>query len=268
MADTLRHPGPAEGPRLMLAPTRVERRRITLEAGVPLDRAIAQALAGADSAWISLDDAQGDLRFVLPDRARDGLHGAWYSAPRDLPGATIHRAGIVWGRREGRAFGHCHGSWGKTMGHLLLDASILSKPAKAQALVFPDARFEGEDDSETAFTLFKPRIRGTVAEPEAALLRLAPHVELAEGLGEALDRLGWDGARLAGLGSLNTAHFADGSVLDSHATEFLIFPGRIDRARIAVNLDIVGMGGMRGQGELASTGNRICVTAELILTRL
>lgn len=268
MAEPLRHPGPAEGPRLTLVPSRAERRRITLAAGLPLQQAIGAALKGADSAWISLAGATGDLRFVLPDRASDGLHGAWYSAPRDLPDATIHCAGIAWGRREGRAFGHCHGLWGETMGHLLLDASALTAPAEAEALVFPDARFEGEDDAETAFTLFKPLAIATAPRAEAALLRLAPHVELAEGLGTALARLGWDAARIAGLGSLNTAGFADGRLLDSHATEFLIRPGRIGPESLRTAIDIVGIGGQRAGGLLSEVGNRICVTAEIILTRL
>lgn len=267
MAEPLRHPGPASGPRLQMARSRVSRRRIELAAGVPLDQAIPAALQGDGSAWIVLGGARADIRFVLPDRATDGLHAAWYSPVQTLAAATIHRAGIVWGLREGRGFGHCHGLWGSAMGHLLLDQSVLCAPCIAEALIFTDARFEASPDAETAFTLFKPVQMSEPDRTEAALLRLAPHVELASGLSDAMGRLGWDRARLAGLGSLDTARLADGRLLDSHATEFLIRPGAIDATGRGVGLDIVGIGGAHLQGCLAPLGNRICVTAELVLTR-
>lgn len=266
MADMLRHPGPADGPRLMLAPSRAERRSATLAAGKPLEAAIAEALEGADSAWIAFADARGDLRFVLPDRATDGLHGAWYSVPHDLPDAPIHRVGIVWGRREGRVFGHCHGLWGGTMGHLLLDASRLTRPVQADVLLFPDARFTAEEDLETAFTLFKPA-GGPVGNADAALLRIAPHIDLCAGVTDAVRELGWPGARVEGIGSLNTARFADGAVLDSHASEFLISEGRVADSAADIAIDIVGIDGIRASGRLEPGRNPVCVTAELILLR-
>lgn len=251
----------------MIAPARATSRRLRLRAGIPMDQAIHEALDGADSAWITLAGARGDLSFVLPDRASDGVHGAWYSPTQRLPDATIHRAGVIWGRREGRGFGHCHGLWGATMGHLLLPQSRLSAPVDAEALMLSGARFDAEDDAETAFTLFKPRALADLAEPDAALVRLAPHLELSEGLSAALARLGWSAARLQGIGSLNTARLEDGHLLDSHATEFLLRPGRISPAMTQPGLDIVGVGGVRAAGRLAARGNAICVTAELILTR-
>lgn len=266
MAETLCHPGAADGPRLMLAPTRVERRRITLAADMPIHDAILGALDGADSAWITLHGGRGDLHFVLPDRSRDGVHAAWYSAPHDLKDAIIHRAGIVWGRRDGRAFGHCHGLWDTAMGHLLLEDTVLTHPVQAEAWLFDDAVFEARRDAETAFTLFKPQGM-PVERPDAALLRIAPHVELAEGLRDAMGRLGWEHARLAGLGSLNTARFDNGEVLDSHATEFLVRDGWIDRRDARAEIDIVGIGGARAAGKLSLTQNPVCVTAELILLK-
>lgn len=266
MAEALRHPGPADGPRLLLASTRMEERVITLAAGMPLEIAIAEALNGTDSAWISFADGHGDLRFVLPDRATDGLHGAWYSTPRELRGAALHRAGIVWGWREGGAFGHCHGLWGGTMGHLLLDASRLSRSVQAHAVLFPDARFMASQDAETAFTLFKPegRVNG---HADAALLRVAPHVDLCDGIAEAVRKLGWPRARVEGIGSLNTARFADGALLDSHASEFLISHGVATGAVAEIAIDIVGIGGIRAEGFLKAGANPVCVTAEIILSR-
>lgn len=267
MAEALNHPGPADGPRVMLAESRVIRRRIRLAADKPMDAAIQDALDGEDSAWISVADMRGDLCFVLPDRASDGVHAAWYSAPRALPDTAVHRAGIVWGLRDGRGFGHCHGLWGDAMGHLLLDQSRLARPAMAEAMIFPDARFEAAEDPETAFTLFKPRLRTADPGHDAALLRLAPHIGLAEGVADALDRLGWRSARIVGLGSLNTARFVDGRLLDSHATEFLIRPATVALPDPGIAVDIVGIGGACMGGVLASLGNPVCVTAELILTR-
>lgn len=255
----------------MVVPARAERRQILLRPGIPMDQAIDEALAGADSAWISLAEARGDLSFVLPDHARDGLHAAWYSEEHHLLAATIHRAGIIWGRRDGQGFGHCHGLWGGTMGHLLLPRSRLAAPIRAQALIFHDARFDAENDPETGFSLFKPRALTRAApmegDPDAALIRLAPHVDLADAVEAALVRLGWPAALLEGLGSLNTARFADGVLLDSHATEFLLRPGRIAPGQVSIDMDIVGIAGVRAGGLLTAAGNRICVTAELILSR-
>lgn len=266
MAEPLRHPGPADGPRLMLAGSRMEERVVTLAAGIPLETAIARALHGADSAWISFAGAHGDLRFVLPDRATDGLHGAWYSTPRDAADTPLHRAGIVWGRREGRVFGHCHGLWGETMGHLLLDASRLTRPVQARAVLFPDARFTASEDTETAFTLFKPE--GAMNDhPDAALLRIAPHVDLCGAIGEAVRKLDWPRARVEGIGSLNTARFADGTLLDSHASEFLISNGVATGEEVEITIDIVGIGGIRAAGLLKTGANPVCVTAEIILLR-
>jgi hypothetical protein len=264
MAEKLRHPGPATGPRILLSQSRVERRELALRPGIPLSQAIAEALDGAASAWLELAGARGNLRFVLPDRARDGLHGAWYSATHKLPDATIHRAGVLWGQRDGKGFGHCHGLWGDTMGHLLLDDSRLTEAATAQAWVFSDACFVSGEDPETAFVLFKPQGDGP---GDAALLRIAPHVELADGLAQALAALGWSAAGIRGLGSLNTASFADGQFMDSHATEFLIRQARVTPETAEIDLDIVGIGGGRASGRLATKGNRICVTAELILLK-
>lgn len=266
MADELRHPGPADGPRLILARSRVERRSVTLAAGGTLEAAISEALEGADSAWITFAEARGDLRFVLPDRATDGQHGAWYSAPRDMADAPIHRVGIVWGWREGRVFGHCHGLWGETMGHLLLDASRLTRPVQAEVLLFPDARFAAEEDVETAFTLFKPT-GGVSGYSDAAVLRIAPQVDLCAGVADAVKELGWSGARVEGIGSLNTARFADDTVLDSHASEFLISDGRVTEASAEIAIDIVGIDGSRASGRLEPGRNPVCVTAELILLR-
>lgn len=266
MAEPLRHPGPADGPRLMLAGSRMQERVVTLAAGMPLETAIAEALHGADSAWIRFADGHGDLRFVLPDRATDGLHGAWYSASRDSADTPLHRAGIVWGWREGRAFGHCHGLWGETMGHLLLDASQLTRPVQARAVLFPDARFAASEDAETGFTLFKPE--GAVNDDaDAALLRLAPHIDLCNGITDAVRKLGWAWAQVEGIGSLNTARFADGSRLDSHASEFLISDGVATGVRADIAIDIVGIGGIRAAGLLRHGANPVCVTAEIILLR-
>ena len=266
MAEPLHHPGPANGPRLIVAGTAAEEREVMLSAGIPLEAAIAQALNGADSAWITFTNAHGDLRFVLPDRATDGLHGAWYSAPFDLGDIPLHRAGIIWGRRDGRAFGHCHGLWGETMGHLLLDASQLIRPVQARAVIFPDARFTASEDAETAFTLFKPE-GGKDGRVEAALLRIAPHVDLCEGIAGALDELGWSAARVEGIGSLNTARFTSGDILDSHASEFLITAGSATRETADINIEIVGIGGTRMAGQLIPGANPVCVTAEIILFR-
>lgn len=267
MAEPLRHPGPADEPRLTMAVSRAEERIVTLAAGVPLETAISDALQGVDSAWVSFSGAHGDLRFVLPDRATDGVHGAWYSSPRRLDDAALHRAGIVWGWRGGKVFGHCHGLWGDTMGHLFLDASQLLRPVQAHAVLFPDARFTASEDTETAFTLFKPE-GGANAKAEAALLRLAPHIDLCEAVVDAVRKLGWFRAKVEGIGSLNTARFANGDVLDSHASEFLISQGVSTTSQADIAIDIVGIGGIRGEGRLKPGANPVCVTAEIILRRM
>ena len=241
---------------------------LTLRAnGQTVAEGLDQALDGIDSAALLITDVPGDLAYVLPDRSRTADHGAFYSAPRLRPLAQIQRAGFIWGQRDGRGFSHCHGLWDGTMGHLLAERCRLTRDCQARVLVITGARFESVPDVETGFHLFTPVATAETVDPDTALVRLAPHVDLCEGVAEAADSLGWASARVAGLGSLNAPGFQDGKRLDSHATEFLIRQGELRAGSARIELDIVGIGGVMAAGVVLPGAAPVCVTAELILRR-
>lgn len=268
--DPIRHPGPARPDRLMLAPGRARSFSVDLAAG-RLDHAFDAALSGVTGAYLVLRDVPAaSLRFVLPDHAPDDSHAAWYSPERHLSPATILRAGVIWGQKEGRGFSHIHGLWqGEEevqAGHLLAHATHLAGAVRATGWAIEGAGFHAVPDPETGFALFQPYSQVAQTEANAALLRIAPNEDILGMLQTACARVGWQAAQVHGIGSLNHAFFADGGHLPSYATEFLIHDGHATPADAVLSIDIVGIGGQILSGPLAP-GNTICVTAELLLLR-
>lgn len=268
--DPIRHPGPVRGDRLMLAPARARALSVELPAG-RLDHAFDAALDGIGCAYLSLRDVPAEsLKFVLPDHAPDDSHAAWYSPERHLSLATILRAGVIWGRKEGRGFSHIHGLWqgdGEVeAGHLLAHATRLSTPHRVTGWAVEGAGFDATHDPETGFALFQPQSWVAVDDANAALLRIAPNEDIFAMLQTACARMGWARAGIHGIGSLNHAFFADGGHLPSYATEFVIGTGHATPQDAALDIDIVGLGGQIMSGRLAP-GNTVCVTAELLLLR-
>lgn len=278
LAGTMRrieHPGPPARQRHRAVPCRVTPRRLVLRGGQTLHDAVVAAMeeSGARAAWLELADATlAALRYVIPADDESGEHAAWYSATHELaPPARLHRAGLHVGRRDGQPFLHCHGLWEgadgtRAMGHLLPTESWLAEDAEATCLVLEDALLEVTPDAETRFSLFAPHRTSEPAPASNALLfTLRPNQDLGEAVAALAARHGIAEARLSGLGSLVGTAFADGSGLDSHATEVLILDGRLAGGEVSIELAAVGIDGTHRRGRLAPGRNAVCVTAELLL---
>jgi hypothetical protein len=275
------HPGPASGKTIDLHPTQTQPISLTLAAGIPLDRAIANAMkqAGLVGAWIEFADASVDhLSYVLPSDQPTEHTIVWYSDRHDLPApAVIDRIGFTVGQFGGESFLHGHGLWRAPdapvrLGHILPEHTILTTDVTAHGYATQDAHFDRRPDAETGFSIFQPRSVGKSQDADAAVLRILPNTEFAEALAQSCATLGWQRAKVQGLGSLIGADFEDGRTLDSFATEFLILEaettpkvGETPGADIA----IVGVdGGNVMTGRLSHLGNPVLVTAEVLLTRL
>jgi hypothetical protein len=149
---------------------------------------------------------------------------------------------------------------------------MLAAPVVARGIGLTGARFERRPDPETNFTLFRPSGDARDAEDaDYALVRLAPNQDFAGALDTACARLGWEGARVHGLGSLIGATFEDGSVLDSLPTEFLILDADAraeGQSGPGPEIAIVGIeGGDIREGALKRGENAVLITAELLLER-
>jgi len=276
------HPGPVAEERQEILPAGGRPVALTVNAGLPFEDAVADAMAaeGLDGAWLEIEEATvSALDYVIPAPAPDAEHVAWYSEIHSLGGpGRIHHLGMMVGRDGGASFLHGHGLWaprdgGTAMGHILAPRTTLAAPAVARGIGLTGARFERRPDPETNFTLFRPSGAARDAESAGhALLRLAPNQDFSGALDTACARLGWEGARVHGLGSLIGATFEDGNVLDSLPTEFLILDAEA-RAEGGTGpgpeIAIVGIeGGDIRRGRLTRGGNAVLITAELLLERL
>jgi predicted DNA-binding protein with PD1-like motif len=136
--------------------------------------------------------------------------------------------------------------------------------------------FEALPDPETNFTLFEPvQIAEDATErqgPRVLLAKVRPNEDISLAIEVICSRRGIRTARLHGIGSLNEVRFADGTRVESHATEVLIREGSVEiatgRPRAHLEIDVVDMAGQIFSGELAHGDNPVCVTFELIVEEL
>lgn len=279
----LAHPGPPAKRRIDSLPCRAHPLTLSLAPGLPLDRAIGEALraAGVRSAWLWLRDLPAErLSYVIPAPPPGDGRVAGYSATRTLCPQCGARprlllAGLHCGGGPSGPVLHGHGLWADaagrvTMGHLRPEESLLAGPATASGWALDGAVFRRAPDAETGFALFAPR-PARRARPDgpagaqpgwqqdgqpARLVRLRPHLDLAETLGG----LATPATRILGLGSLVGARLSEAPALPGPATEFLILGGTMPALRLAA----VAADGSWQEGSLAP-GNAVCVTAELLL---
>ncbi|WP_420403561.1 hypothetical protein [Nisaea sp.] len=275
------HPGPVAAERQEILPAEGRPVALTLGAGLPLEDAVAEAMAaeGLDGAWLEIEEAiVSTLDYVIPALSPDEDHVAWYSDIRSFGGpGRIEKLGMMVGREGGASFLHGHGLWAPAggeiaMGHILAPRTMLAAPAVARGTGLAGARFERRPDEETNFTLFRPSGKEREAETaDYALVRLAPNQDFSDALDTACARLGWESARVHGLGSLIGAAFEDGGTLDSLPTEFLILDAEAraeGRTGPGPEIAIVGVeGGDIRSGALKRGGNAVLITAELLLER-
>ncbi len=279
LPKSITQPG-LDGPAYTATPTHLTALDEVLPAGVSLHEALAEMLARTDlkGAYMRLQNAPvSGLHYVIPDLAPDTRHVAWYSKTYkpEMPGKIID-AGITCGSYGNQPFYHCHGmiedaAGTALMGHLLPETCILAAPLRVTGIGFRQARFKRMADVQTGFELFKTEALAPATDSDGLLLRIGPNVEITSPLVDACRDAGWRRAKVHGLGSIIGAHFADGSVMHSFATEFLITEGHIDldqTPQIALEIALVGLNGAFMSGKLQVGSNPVLITAEIVLQRL
>lgn len=270
----LTHPGPENPTRVQITPCRVHPLDLTLRAGIPLDRAVIEAVrsAGFSAAWLWVTDAPCDqLSYVIPGPPPGDGRVAFYSdtqvlTPKEDALPRITAMGLHLGRGDEGPAIHAHGLWegarGKPhMGHLRPEETALSRDVRIAGWGIDGAIFQRMADLETGFDLFEP----CRTEPAhsgghpARLLRLRPHLDLAP----TLEGLIAPSSCVMGLGSLIGAQFADAPALPPPATEIVILDHAPPRLRIAA----IGQEGRMRQDWLSGL-NPVCITAELLVIDL
>ncbi len=284
LPDFIQQPGPA-GECCTMVPTRLLELDVVLPANIPLDEAISQVIEtrGLSGAYIRITDAKiSRLCYVIPGISSNDKHVAWYSETYTplMPGRIID-ASIVCGFLSRKPSLHCHGLFDDAdrqtaMGHLVLEACYLSNPIRVTGFGFEDAYFNRETDQETNFDLLIPQSvdhqsgEYNVSDSDKGMLvRIAPNVEIASALVDCCRNADWQSASIYGVGSLIGAHFDDGRILNSYATEYMITSGVVDMngptASVDLHMALVGLGGCVMQGRLKTGSNPVLITSELVL---
>ena len=278
---TIRHPGPVAAERHRAVSCRIEPLALTLGAGMPINDAVAQAFAGAGyrAGWADLSYIHMEkMNYVMPAASADDDHAAWYSETYHPPsGGLIRSAGLHLGLRDDEPFLHCHGTWdvpgaGRRMGHLLPFEAVLARPAAIAAYGIADAALVVRDDAETNFRLFSPERQeptNGVGSREALLATVRPNVDICETIETICAQHGVANATVLGIGSLVGVRYSDGRDIPDHATEVRIRDGRVRLENgvqcCTLEIDMVGMSGVRTSGLLAKGHNPVCVTFELLI---
>jgi len=272
----IQQPGP-DGAPYIAVPTGLTRLEFDLPAGVSLHVSLAHEIKarGLNGGYFRIKDAgMARLQYVIPALPNDDQHVAWYSAVHTpaMPG-RIMDAGIICGFYMGAPYYHCHAqisdaSGNSAMGHLLPETCIPAQSIRVIGHGFTEARFTRNFDPQTGFELFTPE--AVAAAPvEAQLIRITPNTDIGTALVETCHNAGWARASAHGIGSLIGAHFADGRVFDSFATEFLLTKGTIDLTcktpDVALDIVLVGLDGGFESGRLKRQENPVLITAEIIL---
>lgn len=276
-------PGPAAAERLTILPGEAEHFTATLEAGLPLNEAIASAMLsrGQEGGVLVLRDAVFQrLRFVIPALSDDPRYAAFYSATHDAPvPACAWQVNATFGVREGAPFTHLHGCWTGTDGqrrggHILPLETVLAAPAEAKCWAVRGTRFHARPDAETNFTLFAPeRCAGEEGASGGALVKIQPNEDFCTALETACTCLGWPAARVrGGVGSLVGAHFTDTDGFGSAPTEVFVREGQVAPGpdggpRASVRVFAADHRGEIAEGLLRRADNAVLMTFELLLTR-
>ncbi|MXY32747.1 MAG: hypothetical protein F4186_06400 [Boseongicola sp. SB0676_bin_33] len=282
MKGRAHHPGPPLSVPHVAVGCRATPISFELGGGDVLLPAIAAHLAaeGVDSALLTIRDAPlRALDFIGPHWPDpEGQRAAWYSETRSLRApARLIEMTIVFGSRNGAPFIHGHGTWAEyghseRFGHVLPDRCVFAGAATVKGWRLDGARFETAECPETRFAVFHPietrRIVDADQPANASLVKLSPNVEFGTELAYACARAGFIAARAFGLGSLVAAHFRDGRVLNSRASEILIrdgwivAPGALGEGRLDIRITGVEQQIMDG---VLGPGNLVLITAEVLL---
>ncbi|EIM29913.1 PCC domain-containing protein [Microvirga lotononidis] len=275
------HPGAVAPERMTAVAAAPVPLRFTLEPGEAVDAAIAKGFAasGCIGGIVAFQGGRFEtFRFVMPAASPDALHAAWYSDTFAPAGPVeIRRGCAIVGERDGKPFIHCHGVWasseGVQMGHMLAPDTVVAEPIEVTGIGVRTATFRALPDPETNFTLFEPVQVGEPVQVDGShrvlLTKVRPNEDISLALEQICSRHGITKARVHGIGSLNGVRFADGSRVESHATEVLIREGEVelshDRLRGPLHVDVVDPDGRIFSGDLVHGDNPVCVTFELMI---
>ncbi|TCM49685.1 putative DNA-binding protein with PD1-like motif [Rhizobium sp. PP-F2F-G48] len=282
---TMRHnhqPGTAFTPRTLSLGCHAEPIQLTFQPGTSVLAAIDEALAARGFQSAVIEVTQGaflPLVYVTPIIPADGLHAAWYSDTHAPSGrAEIERLTIVFGRRDGQPFLHCHGVWQhadgyRGAGHLMPSDAQFAEPVDATVWGISGAIMDQLDDSETRFRLFTPLPHAEappIAPRRAVLCRLKPNEPLHRAIEAIAASHGIVRASLHGIGSLIGCTFQSGETMTAAASELLIRSGRLapDAAgdtRVALDLMIVDPDRRIFEGAIVEGADPVCITFELLI---
>lgn len=275
------HPGPETPERFRVVGCHAHPITLKARSGVCVTEAIADAFAeqGFQGGYVRLKNvAMKRLNFVMPAASPDETHAAWYSETFCVPDGTIIDAGLHMGRRDGKPFLHCHGSWKNaeglvSMGHLLPFESEFAAETPLKALALDGAILDAQHDEETNFPLFTP-----IPQPRnrqetglrALLCTVRPNTDLCLALEAASTQFGLRQAEVNGIGSLIGADYQDGTTIAAYASEILIREGRLGTAKggkdTVLDIAMVDLARHISGGRLVRGKNPVCVTFELLLT--
>ncbi len=276
LAD-ISHPGPRCTDRRPYRLCNAEKISFVLPSGIPFLESIANwiELAGYDSAVLDLAGLTlAPFEYVMPDRAIDDRHAAWYSDTKHSVGTDLSEAVAIVGQRDGHWFAHIHAFWtengGDHLGHLLPDTLIVGEESQITGFGISGAMFVARPDPETEFTLF--RVAGSREEARnapfnALITTLAPFEDLSrsiQGLGQTL---GAASVKVAGLGSLAGAQFVDAQPMSGLVSEILLRTGCSVEPGGGMNLPVrcVDLNGQLHAGHLQAGAAPTLITCELLL---
>lgn len=273
----IRHPGPQAQCRMPYAPCHAAKAECRVAADEPLLNSLGRwaDTAGFSSAVLNLSGVHlAAFDYVMPDRAVDDRHAAWYSDTNFSKGAKLEEAVAILGWRDGGWFAHIHAYWRENytwhLGHLLPDTLTIAASANISGYGLVGARFEASLDPETEFTLFRvtsdrDAMSGKTAN--ALITTLAPFTDLHKGITELGNQLPGAGYSVHGLGSLAGAHFEDGPPMTGLISEILLKngAGKPQNGKLSLPLRTVDLNKGLFQGHATPGKCPTLVTNELLL---
>ncbi|MEP4767500.1 MAG: hypothetical protein ABJQ21_24195 [Roseibium sp.] len=275
--DDVNHPGPKAKDRLPRVHCRADPVTIQLAESTTLLKTLGDWAdrSGFTSAVLDVSGITlGSFDYVMPDRAIDDRHAAWYSDTKYSEGALLTEAVAILGWRDGNWFAHIHAYWNEDgsnhLGHLLPDSLTIGINAQISGYGIKGARFEADLDPETEFTLF--RVKGDGPEKpfdqtNALITTLAPFEDLHESVEELARRLPAGTIDIMGLGSLAGAEFRSGPPMTGLISEILVQPNAKHSKQQSFELPVrcVDLDGNLFSGTVQPGKCPALVTCELLL---
>ncbi|WP_428670271.1 hypothetical protein [Roseibium sp.] len=275
----IRHPGPKASNRLPHVLCVAEADSFEPQAGEGLLEALGRWAErnGYSSAVLELQGLSlNSFDYVMPDRAIDDRHAAWYSDTHTSKSAILEDAVAILGWKDGDWFAHIHAYWREggayRLGHLLPHTLIVRDATRLQGYGLKGARFEAQADPETEFTLFRvaeDRTTPVQEEPNALITTLAPFEDLHESIAALAGNLSPGPVAAHGLGSLAGAEFHEAAPMTGLISEILLKTpaGMTSDGVTMIPVRCVDLEGHLHEGRLVPGAAPTLVTCELLLRR-